>query len=256
MSYPVFPFSEKEAAAEGIMQRAEFNKAAQFPKRLVGLRKESGKTQFDVAHEIGVTKSTIGLYETGDTVPDVKVISRLADLYDVSTEYLLCRTETRSPDIWIQAICEHLGVDEAAVKNVALISSQRESWKDALNEILGSDYLMGVVDCFADVLEAASEVAETREFAIEERGDGTPSLPEAEQAAKDMLGRQKGVELVSGARYVDLARHDLESVFRKLIEDTSAVKSYNAANRAYWGEAKREMLATEEGPKSGNHKKA
>lgn len=47
-----------------------------------------------VAELIGVTASMIGLYETGDRLPSLSVIVKLATQYRVSVDYLLdCNTK-------------------------------------------------------------------------------------------------------------------------------------------------------------------
>lgn len=42
-----------------------------------------------VSELIGVTSSMIGLYETGERLPSLPAIAKLATLYRVSTDYLL-----------------------------------------------------------------------------------------------------------------------------------------------------------------------
>ncbi|HFL3597071.1 TPA: helix-turn-helix domain-containing protein [Clostridioides difficile] len=59
------------------------------------LRKENGLTQADVAAKIGLTKSAYGYYEQGKTVPDAYMLSNLAKIFDVSTDYLLGKTNVR-----------------------------------------------------------------------------------------------------------------------------------------------------------------
>ena len=54
-------------------------------------------TQQKLADLLKCSKSTISLYETGDTVPDAKNIVRLCDIFGVSCDYLLCQTNYRRP---------------------------------------------------------------------------------------------------------------------------------------------------------------
>lgn len=61
--------------------------------RLKILRKENGYTQEDVANKLGLTKSAYGYYEQGKTVPDAHTLSKLANIFDVTTDYLLGRTD-------------------------------------------------------------------------------------------------------------------------------------------------------------------
>ncbi len=56
------------------------------------LRKQRKITQEQLAIGIGVERSSIGKYETG-TQPSTEIISRLADFFDVSVDYLLGRSD-------------------------------------------------------------------------------------------------------------------------------------------------------------------
>ena len=46
-------------------------------------------TQKEVASAIGVSRSTIGLYEIGENVPDIKTLTKLAEYYHTTTNFLL-----------------------------------------------------------------------------------------------------------------------------------------------------------------------
>lgn len=64
--------------------------------RLVKLRKERSITQANLAKHLGIERTTYGKYETSGIQPPVEVILKLAEYYDVSTDYLL--GNDRSPD--------------------------------------------------------------------------------------------------------------------------------------------------------------
>ena len=59
--------------------------------RITELRKEKGLSQVALAKELGVDCSTIAKYETGDRLPDVVMLCKLASFFGVSTDYLLGR---------------------------------------------------------------------------------------------------------------------------------------------------------------------
>ena len=61
--------------------------------RLKGLRKAKGLTQKDVALAIGKYERTYRRYEAGEIEPSASTIIKLADYFDISTDYLLCRTD-------------------------------------------------------------------------------------------------------------------------------------------------------------------
>ncbi|MDO5028198.1 MAG: helix-turn-helix domain-containing protein [Bacillota bacterium] len=60
-----------------------------FAKRLYILRKEKGLSQKDLAAEIGVSPSSISLWEADKVVPEAEKILNLAQYFQVSSDYLL-----------------------------------------------------------------------------------------------------------------------------------------------------------------------
>lgn len=66
-----------------------------FAKRLKSLRKSKGLLQQDMADKIGVTKSAYGYYEQGKTTPDVITARKIADILNVSVDYLLGEQELK-----------------------------------------------------------------------------------------------------------------------------------------------------------------
>ena len=71
----------------------------EIAKTLKRLRLETGKTQKEIAYSLGVSVSTVGMYETGERIPPADKIIKLAELYDVSTDYILGRNEVMSSQI-------------------------------------------------------------------------------------------------------------------------------------------------------------
>lgn len=60
-------------------------------RRLKALREEKELKQEDVAKAIGVTPEAIGNYENGKREPKGEILTKLADYFQVSTDYLLGR---------------------------------------------------------------------------------------------------------------------------------------------------------------------
>ncbi len=67
-----------------------------FGELLAKLRKEKGILQKELATYLNVTVATISNYEKGVHSPDYETLVRLADFFDVSTDYLLQRTDYRA----------------------------------------------------------------------------------------------------------------------------------------------------------------
>lgn len=58
------------------------------------LRKRMGWLQADVANKLGVSPSTIGMYEQGRSQPDTEMLTKIANLFGVTTDYLLDHDDT------------------------------------------------------------------------------------------------------------------------------------------------------------------
>lgn len=57
--------------------------------KLKELRKSRNLTRSQVAKRIGVSESTIGMYESGSRQPTLENLRKLAHLYKTTTDYLL-----------------------------------------------------------------------------------------------------------------------------------------------------------------------
>ena len=64
--------------------------------RIREARKAKSLIMKELAQKIGVTESTISMYETGKREPDLETLVRIADVLDVSTDYLLGRSASPS----------------------------------------------------------------------------------------------------------------------------------------------------------------
>jgi len=77
--------------------------------RLKELRNKKKLTQKQLAEKINVTHVSISGYESGNRSPDTDTLQRLADFFEVSTDYLLGRTNPKnsSGDYEIKTIAAH-----------------------------------------------------------------------------------------------------------------------------------------------------
>ncbi|WP_090118182.1 helix-turn-helix domain-containing protein [Cohnella sp. OV330] len=65
-----------------------------FPKRLRELRKRQGLTAKEFGSRFSLAESTISGYETGARKPDLELIEKFADYFEVSVDYLLGRSNS------------------------------------------------------------------------------------------------------------------------------------------------------------------
>ena len=61
-------------------------------KRLIALREKYNFSQSDIARQIGVTPALISAYENQERKPSLDKLVALADIFHVSTDYILGRS--------------------------------------------------------------------------------------------------------------------------------------------------------------------
>ncbi len=57
------------------------------------LRKKKGYTQIAVQMKTGIEQALLSKFENGERVPPTETLIKLADFYNVSIDYILCRTQ-------------------------------------------------------------------------------------------------------------------------------------------------------------------
>ena len=62
------------------------------------LRNRDGITQADLSAMLNVSPSTVGMWEQGRREPDFHYLTRIADIFNVSTDYLLGRSVANYQD--------------------------------------------------------------------------------------------------------------------------------------------------------------
>ncbi|EAD1840413.1 XRE family transcriptional regulator, partial [Listeria monocytogenes] len=64
-----------------------------FSKRLSELRKKKGFSQYKLADELGFSRGQVANYEQGTREPDYQTLLKIAEFFNVSTDYLLGRDD-------------------------------------------------------------------------------------------------------------------------------------------------------------------
>ena len=57
---------------------------------ITSLRRREGMTQAALAEKLGYSDKSISKWERADGTPDIVCLKRIADLFGVSVDYLLC----------------------------------------------------------------------------------------------------------------------------------------------------------------------
>lgn len=64
--------------------------------RLKELRKENGLTQSDLGRILNLGKTTISMYENGNSTPNDEIKLKICDYFNISLDYLLGKSSTRN----------------------------------------------------------------------------------------------------------------------------------------------------------------
>lgn len=67
-------------------------------KRIAALRKEKGLSQYELADRLGFSRGKLANYEQGTREPDYETLIKIADFFEVSTDYLLRGTDPKVQD--------------------------------------------------------------------------------------------------------------------------------------------------------------
>lgn len=67
-----------------------------FHERLKSLRQSKKVTQDEFAKLVGISRSAIGMYESGKRRPDYETLEKLADFFNVDMDYLLGKSDTNT----------------------------------------------------------------------------------------------------------------------------------------------------------------
>ena len=75
-----------------------------FANRLKHLREIAKLTQVQLAEKLGISRGSISYYENCERTPDIEVLSKVAELFDVNIDYLMGYSENAHSD------CEEAGL--------------------------------------------------------------------------------------------------------------------------------------------------
>ncbi len=89
-----------------------------FSTKIKKLRLERNMTQSQLAERLGISKAMISAYETDIRFPSHDILIRLARIFHVSVDYLLCLEEER-----------RINVDGLSEKQIELIANLVEEFR-------------------------------------------------------------------------------------------------------------------------------
>ena len=66
--------------------------------KIIALRKQKNISQTDLAKAVAVSREIIGRYERGDALPSIEVAAKIADVLEVSLDYLAGNSKKAAVD--------------------------------------------------------------------------------------------------------------------------------------------------------------
>lgn len=164
-----------------------------FPSTMRGLMKDKNITQKELADAIGMRPQTVSLYVTGQSAPDIHCLKKIAEFFDVSSDYLLGLAEdpTNKPDV--KVACVTTGLSGDAVQTLMGFSQEEI---DELNFLL-------TYESFRDFLKKLNEYRERWGRLLREE--------QREQKQADKYGKD-------GKHYVSVAPEN--NLYKNLLECT------------------------------------
>ena len=106
-------------------------------KNLYNIRKQRGMSQISLSTNIDVSQETISAYENGKSYPSVETLLKLCEIFNVSSDFLLDRTEI---SLTVKDFCDK----NLSAEELELVSNFRKLSQLKKNKALG--LLMGMAE--------------------------------------------------------------------------------------------------------------
>jgi transcriptional regulator with XRE-family HTH domain len=147
--------------------------------RLKELRKERGLSQKELAEELKIGRSAVGLYEINARKPDPETITLFADYFDVSTDWLLGRDIFLERGMYLKfgtrlrELREQKGITQEELGNI--INQKKANISKYENGKLEPS--LGTLDAIADYFGGSTDWLLGRDIFLERMKDKLPEVP-------------------------------------------------------------------------------
>jgi len=117
-----------------------------FPTILRKLLDEKNISQAKLAEIIGVERQAISYYTLGVTLPNIEKLEKMADYFEVTTEYLLGRSPYKTSEN--DAIGKELKLSDGAIQTLKNATFD----VNTVSEIIESEYFAKMIELISDYL--------------------------------------------------------------------------------------------------------
>lgn len=84
---------------------------AKFSDRFKLLRAEHDLSQQNLADQLGLSKSSVNMYERGEREPGIETLETIADYFNVDMDYLLGKSDIPNKNSWLDKIDKSVDLD-------------------------------------------------------------------------------------------------------------------------------------------------
>ncbi len=114
-----------------------------FSKRLIYLRDKKGITQQELADNLNITRQSLSLYEKAERTINIELLAKIADFFNVSTDYLLGLSDVKSQNNDIKKACK---ITNLNVHHPEHYQGERECI-DIMLDLFGIEAVTGFCKC-------------------------------------------------------------------------------------------------------------
>lgn len=162
-------------------KKKSFDYNATFPTRLRLLIDERNDvTQDKIAEMLGVTRQTVGNWCNGDSAPDAVSLTKMAEYFDVSIDWLLNKAAPKKIDAKLAAVCGFTGLTEDAARKLHYYREVEKRNNGEFTDITGilsafitTDTLLSFADHLHESMQTRKSAIETLEDALTKNSDDT-----------------------------------------------------------------------------------
>lgn len=186
-----------------------------FPERLRTLRERKGLSQEGLARALQVSRASIGYYEGGHRLPDIEVLEKIAEYFEVSSDYLIGRDACTTPTA--SAIHDITGLSQGAIAWFAINSIAKPAYVDVINRLAEQDEIGGFVSIILRylVMRNAKYFAYDLSKGAVGMVEAIPvTLDEEDQGIREYMAQMQFAQILQD---IDTKWTDIESLSKRLV---------------------------------------
>lgn len=148
-----------------------------FASRLKKLREAAGLTQTELGNRLGCSRGSISYYEQELRTPDIVTLNKACDFFGVSADYLLGRTNLRSPEPGLAPAVKYTGLTEEAADYLHRSACEKKPGLRVINALLSEQ--QGYLESIAENLSFAALCNVSKSAAVDTvmlQKDGTVNV--------------------------------------------------------------------------------